>query len=133
MKVPIRPTTDSQFQDVREYEKGYRDGHKVGHADRLIGLRSGLYWSGRDCTNPYEQGYNDGYVSREETVTGAAVRIAVAPGEAKIRSEDGGWAVEYRLANGVGYGHRGGFLTFGAAARWLAKAITRSEYDWRRK
>jgi hypothetical protein len=63
VKLPLHPLTSEEFKAVREYEKGFREGHKAGHADKLIELRSRLYWTGRDCAPSwYEQGYNDGYV-----------------------------------------------------------------------
>ena len=62
MKLPHRPSTPQEFKDVTKYEEGFREGHKAGHADKKIGLRSALYWGSRDASNPFDQGYNDGYV-----------------------------------------------------------------------
>lgn len=48
---------------ARAYRKGIEDGAEAGHADRLLGIRSDLYWPGQNCLPSwYDQGYNNGYV-----------------------------------------------------------------------
>lgn len=57
-------SSEEEVNTVRDYERGYRDGHKAGHSDRRIGLKSALYQYGRDeRPNWYAQGYNNGYCS----------------------------------------------------------------------
>lgn len=61
------PRTGADFDEIRDYERGYHEGHGVGFNDAKWRRRSGLYAAGRDeRPNWYAQGYNNGYVAGHE-------------------------------------------------------------------